>query len=98
MKSRLEIKKEEKLKFIKKQELEIMKEKNLEIMKYEGKFEKYLDNHLYEERLLMISEFKYYLKCRDEILFSGEVWRDYKWEKENGWNYLNHKYGFLTLE
>ena len=39
MKSRLEIKKEEKLKFIKKQELEIMKEKNLEIMKYEEKFE-----------------------------------------------------------
>ena len=31
-----------------------------------------------------------------EILFSGEVWRDYKWEKENGWNYLNNKYGFLT--
>ena len=88
MKSRLEIKKEEKLKFIKKQELEIMK--------YEERFEKYLDNHLHEERLLMISEFKYYLKCKDEILFSGEVWRDYKWEKENGWNYLNNKYGFLT--
>ena len=38
MKSRLEIKKEEKLKFIKKQELEIMK--------YEEKFEKYLDRLL----------------------------------------------------
>lgn len=88
MKSRLEIKKEEKLKFIKKQELEIMK--------YEEKFKKYLDNHLHEERLLMISEFKHFLKCKDEILFGGEVWRDYKWEKENGWNYLNNKYRFLT--
>lgn len=44
----------------------------------------------------MISEFKHFLKCKDEILFGGEVWRDYKWEKENGWNYLNNKYRFLT--
>ena len=69
-----------------------MKEKELEITMYE----KFINDYLDEEKLIMKSELRHYLKCLDEILYQGEIWRDYIWERNNNWKYLNNKYGNIT--
>lgn len=56
--------------------------------KYELEFNKQINSNNYKTKL----EFREYLELLNQILFSGEIFLDDKWNRENSFDYLNNKF------
>tara|TARA_B110000967_G_C18878931_1_gene559886 strand:+ start:2199 stop:2456 length:258 start_codon:yes stop_codon:yes gene_type:complete len=60
--------------------------------KFENQFNKFIENENKINNFKTKLEFKIYLELRNQILFSGEIYLDLKWNIENNWDYLDLKY------
>jgi hypothetical protein len=60
--------------------------------KFENQFNKFIENENKINNFKTKLEFKTYLELRNQILFSGEIYLDLKWNIENNWDYLDLKY------
>ena len=60
--------------------------------KFENQFNKFIENEKKINNFKTKLEFKIYLELRNQILFSGEIYLDLKWNIENNWDYLDLKY------
>ena len=56
-----------------------------------NQFNKQIDSNNYKTKL----EFREYLELLNQILFSGEIFLDDKWNRENSFNYLNNKFNII---
>ena len=61
---------------------------------YQLEFNKQIDSNNYKTKL----EFKEYLELLNEILFSGEIFLDDKWNRENSFDYLNNKFNNIIIK
>ena len=55
---------------------------------YQLEFNKQIELNNYKTKL----EFREYLELLNQILFSGEIFLDDKWNRENSFDYLNNKF------
>ena len=58
---------------------------------YQLEFNKQIDSNNYKTKL----EFIEYLELLNQILFSGEIFLDDKWNRENSFDYLNNKFNII---
>ena len=58
---------------------------------YQLEFDKQIDSNNYKTKL----EFREYLELLNQILFSGEIYLDDKWNRENNFDYLNNKFNII---
>ena len=55
---------------------------------YQLEFNKQIELNNYKTKL----EFREYLELLNQILFSGEIFLDDKWNRENSFDYLDNKF------
>ena len=55
---------------------------------YQLEFNKQIDSNNFKTKL----EFREYLELLNRILFSGEMYLDDKWNRENSFDYLDNKF------
>ena len=58
---------------------------------YQLEFNKQIDSNNYKTKLV----FREYLELLNQILFSGEIFLDDKWNRENSFDYLNNKFNII---
>ena len=61
---------------------------------YQLEFDKQIDSNNYKTKL----EFREYLELLNQILFSGEIFLDDKWNRENSFDYLNNKFNNIIIK
>jgi hypothetical protein len=62
--------------------------------KHEYEFNKQIELNNYKTKL----EFREYLELLNQILFSGEIFLDDKWNRENSFDYLNNKFNNIIIK
>ena len=61
---------------------------------YQLEFNKQIELNNYKTKL----EFREYLELKNQILFSGEIFLDDKWNRENSFDYLNNKFNHIIIK
>ena len=61
---------------------------------YQLEFNKQIELNNYKTKL----EFREYLELLNQILFSGEIFLDDKWNRENSFDYLNNKFNHIIIK
>mgnify|MGYP003626103613 FL=1 len=61
---------------------------------YQLEFNKQIELNNYKTKL----EFREYLELLNQILFSGEIFLDDKWNRENSFDYLNNKFNNIIIK
>ena len=61
---------------------------------YQLEFNKQIELTNYKTKL----DFREYLELLNEILFSGEIFLDDKWNRENSFDYLNNKFNHIIFK
>lgn len=61
---------------------------------YQLEFNKQIDSNNYKTKL----EFREYLELLNQILFSGEIFLNDKWNRENSFDYLHNKFNHIIIK
>lgn len=61
---------------------------------YQLEFNKQIELNNYKTKL----EFREYLELLNQILFSGEIFLDDKWNRENSFDYLDNKFNNIIIK